>query len=370
MKFSLNLILAVVVITGQAVHDLYCQDRNPHSTLITGEVTDKKTGKPLPGANVYIVNTLLGAAADETGFYRIFRIPEGKITVIASYVGYKIQKVELNITGEFNYIDFELEQNVEVLEEIVVEAMSRKKWRNYLKRFEREFLGNTNNARKCKILNPEVMSFKDLGNDDFSASASEMLLVENKALGYKINLVLDHFSIVNDIYNIIVHPVFQELTPKNLREKRNWEKERLRAFNGSLKHLFTSIANGIYETEGFIIQKGQQEESDREFSVAASNLYIDSLLYRGDTDFEKVLFSQADILMTYTKETEESSRYTVRTGFQKTVLKFRDNRTRFYLDGFFPDQHFPISVFGYLARERVAELLPREYNPLYDRYRK
>ncbi|MFC1492994.1 carboxypeptidase-like regulatory domain-containing protein, partial [candidate division KSB1 bacterium] len=349
---------------------LFCQVQETRSIIITGEVTDKETGEPLYGANVYIVNTLLGSAADETGFYRIFRVPEGKITVVASYVGYKIQKVELDITEDFNYLDFKLDLNVDVLDEIVVKAMSPRKWKSFLKKFEKEFLGMTYNAKKCKILNPEVLSFEELEDSDgFLASTEEMLIVENKALGYNLRLYLEHFSLENGMYNIFVQPTFEEMIPKNEKEKEKWEEEREKAFNGSLRHFFTSVAWGNSHTEGFIIHEADID-TDNNFRVIANDINIDSLLVDGYSDLEKAMITDTDIIITFSNETAEHLPGSNMGGFQETVLKFRDRITRFYIDGYFPESYFPVSVHGYLAYERVAELLPREYNPLYERYRK
>ncbi len=360
----------IVLFISHPSENLFCQVQDTKSIIITGEVTDSKTGEPLPGANVYIVNTLLGAAADETGFYRIFRVPEGKITVVASYVGYKIRKAELDITENFNYIDFELEQNVDVLDEIVVKAMSRRNWKRYLKKFEKEFLGSTFNAKKCKILNPEVVSFKELeGSKGFTASADDLLVVENKALGYIVRLFLEHFSIKNGVYNISVQPTFEEMIPRNKREENNWEKDRERAFNGSVRHFFTSLAWGNSDTEGFIVQEGVSE-TDKDFRIITNDINIDSLLVDGYTDLEKALLSGSDLLITFKNEVAEHLSGSNMGGFQETILKFRERITRFYFDGYFPESDFPVSVYGYLAYERVAELLPREFNPVYDRHRK
>ena len=37
---------------------------------LSGKVTDSATGKPLPGASVYIADLKLGVVADESGKYR------------------------------------------------------------------------------------------------------------------------------------------------------------------------------------------------------------------------------------------------------------------------------------------------------------
>jgi hypothetical protein len=55
---------------------------------ISGTVTNAETGEPLPGANVMIEGTAMGAATDANGFYFIINIPPGYYSVNAAMIGY------------------------------------------------------------------------------------------------------------------------------------------------------------------------------------------------------------------------------------------------------------------------------------------
>ncbi|RMD99129.1 MAG: hypothetical protein D6814_06145, partial [Calditrichaeota bacterium] len=75
---------------------------------IAGTVTDKETGEPLPGANVIIVGTTLGAATDINGNYVILNVPAGTYDVKASFIGYrdvtmKNVRVNIDLTTELNF---------------------------------------------------------------------------------------------------------------------------------------------------------------------------------------------------------------------------------------------------------------------------
>jgi len=59
---------------------------------IAGQVTST-TGAPLPGANVIIVGTSYGAAADTDGHYFIYDVPAGKYTLRFQYIGYATTEV-------------------------------------------------------------------------------------------------------------------------------------------------------------------------------------------------------------------------------------------------------------------------------------
>lgn len=56
---------------------------------IDGTITDKTTGEVLIGANIVVVGTSLGAAADINGQYTILSVPPGTYDVKFSYVGYE-----------------------------------------------------------------------------------------------------------------------------------------------------------------------------------------------------------------------------------------------------------------------------------------
>ncbi len=81
---------------------------------ITGVVKDKDTGEPLPGANVQIVGTTLGASTDVQGRYFILNVPPGVYTVKASFIGYQSVQIE-NVRVRFDEtstVDFALSQKV------------------------------------------------------------------------------------------------------------------------------------------------------------------------------------------------------------------------------------------------------------------
>ena len=91
---------------------------------IAGKVLDAETGEPLPGANIQIEGTNMGAATSLEGDYFIINVPPGSYTLIAQYIGYERVKVEnlrvsINRTTEQN---FRLNASVIEGQEVVVEA--------------------------------------------------------------------------------------------------------------------------------------------------------------------------------------------------------------------------------------------------------
>jgi outer membrane receptor protein involved in Fe transport len=92
---------------------------------IAGAVTETKDGTPLPGANVIIVGTTLGAATDTKGEYYILNVPPGKYELRADMMGYEAMTVVDVIVnaGRTTTIDFKLVDKILQMGEIVVQAV-------------------------------------------------------------------------------------------------------------------------------------------------------------------------------------------------------------------------------------------------------
>jgi outer membrane receptor protein involved in Fe transport len=91
---------------------------------IMGMISDKETGEPLPGVNVVVEGTYLGASTDVDGYYVIMNVPVGEYNISSTYVGYQeviVQgmRVSVGLTTEIN---FELETTTLVTEAIVILA--------------------------------------------------------------------------------------------------------------------------------------------------------------------------------------------------------------------------------------------------------
>lgn len=65
---------------------------------ITGEVRDGY-GEPLPGANIYWLNTSDGTTADESGEFKISK-PSKSNTLVVSFIGYKSDTIKINGKSE------------------------------------------------------------------------------------------------------------------------------------------------------------------------------------------------------------------------------------------------------------------------------
>ncbi len=91
---------------------------------ITGNIFDRKSGKPLYGVNILVKNTFIGTSTDVFGGFIIDNLAEGKYTLSISMIGYKkrtISNLEI-FSGRSTDMDIDLEQDVLASPSIVVTA--------------------------------------------------------------------------------------------------------------------------------------------------------------------------------------------------------------------------------------------------------
>ena len=84
--------------------------------VVTGSITDSKTGETIPGVNILVEGTAVGAITDLNGNFSI-EMPEGKNTLVISYIGYETQKI---LVFDQKTISVSLVPSVSNLNEVVV----------------------------------------------------------------------------------------------------------------------------------------------------------------------------------------------------------------------------------------------------------
>ncbi|REJ80409.1 MAG: TonB-dependent receptor [Bacteroidetes bacterium] len=96
--------------------------------VLYGKVTDKNSNETLIGVPILIEGLGLGTVSDLDGNYRIENIPEGKHSVVVSYIGYQkmvIPHISIATDKEL-VLNFMLEENQQVLKEVVIEASMKR----------------------------------------------------------------------------------------------------------------------------------------------------------------------------------------------------------------------------------------------------
>ena len=91
---------------------------------IAGTVLDKESGDVLPGANVFIEGTSIGAATDLNGAFHIINVPPGNYTLVVQMMGYRkfmVQNLRVSVNRTTN-IKAELVSEIIEGETVVVQA--------------------------------------------------------------------------------------------------------------------------------------------------------------------------------------------------------------------------------------------------------
>ncbi|VAX25635.1 hypothetical protein MNBD_IGNAVI01-2893 [hydrothermal vent metagenome] len=91
---------------------------------ISGRVTDAQSGDYLPGANVILEGTTIGAASNREGKYRIVNVPAGTYTLMVKYMGYQDYSEKITVTaGKNTLIDIALKVSYVKMEDVVVSGI-------------------------------------------------------------------------------------------------------------------------------------------------------------------------------------------------------------------------------------------------------
>lgn len=86
---------------------------------IRGKITDQ-SGNALQAVNVYIENTYTGTSSNETGIYELNVKKTGKYTVVFQFLGYKTQKLSVNVEKLPHNLDITLaEENISISEVVI-----------------------------------------------------------------------------------------------------------------------------------------------------------------------------------------------------------------------------------------------------------
>ncbi|MGE5352705.1 MAG: carboxypeptidase-like regulatory domain-containing protein [Acidobacteriota bacterium] len=229
-----------------------------HGT-IKGKVTDLETKEPLINATVFLENTTFGTASEIKGSYEIVKVDPGFYHLIVSMVGYEIKRIPIRVPkGGRLTLDAQLKQKPVLLGQINVTGKVSDEWNDYIEIFEREFIGQGKFSHDVKLLNPEVINFKkDEDTKELKAFSDSIIILENKALGYKLFIILEAFSyqLRGDVdYHARVR--FQELKPQDNDEKSEWNDNRRYCYLGSPKHFFCSLLKRRLYNEGFSVRTG------------------------------------------------------------------------------------------------------------------
>ncbi|MFA5973112.1 MAG: TonB-dependent receptor [Lentimicrobiaceae bacterium] len=96
----------------------------PGKATLSGKITDSKTGETLPGVTIYIPDLKTGTFSNIDGTYKIENLPQTKVLVQVSFIGYKSITVYIDLATSTTK-DFVLYESATELKEVVVTGLSQ-----------------------------------------------------------------------------------------------------------------------------------------------------------------------------------------------------------------------------------------------------
>ncbi len=346
--------------------------------VISGKIQDTK-GNPLMYASVFLSNTTLGTISDEQGNYSINNIPFGQHTLVVSFVGYDFKKLSINVNNASMIQNFQLKKSAVEIDAVVVQTKkSKNKWKQNFKKFERSFIGVSDNANSCKITNPEVLVFHyNKEKRVLTAKARDVLVIENKGLGYTIQYVLENFEYHKDgsLIAYMGSAQFIPMETENTGESEIWKRNREEAYRGSLQHFLRKLARDTFIKEGFVVQTENsmfpvenEKEVDQILKHHPDPLGSEIQIYPGRYYYERRIWFSGILHVIYTRESEgytygatRDPRYRLKS-FQQSWIKIQGQDVLFNIMGYLNDPN-NVVVYGYWAFENMAEALPQDYHP-------
>lgn len=372
---------------------------------------------PLFGASVYLNNTSIGTYTDEDGLFEL-KAEKGVYQIVISYIGFETKTITINTETYKSPTTFKLSELSNMLDEIVVKSAKKKKLkkriiRRYLKRFEEAFIGQSEIARNCEILNPEVIDFSYIEETKtIVASADKPIKIKNEALGYLINYDLKYINISDTEVAYLGYSKYEPLTSKRKSELKKWNENRKKAYLGSKQHFLKSLifsttkesgftmdivdiqrnprkstAAEVKEANGYITEQkrkgGYADFSKRvEYPVtkldSAVNIMIDQYLDETITVLKTKNVKESEVLfpfggsnilkfpkylqVTYHKEKEDRSFKPKKSqkNFQQSVLQLLTNNAVINNNGTIQNP-MNVRVTGYWAFEQIGDEVPLDY---------
>jgi hypothetical protein len=328
-----------------------------------GTVYDQLTDSTISHAIVYISGTSVGTYSGNDGSFELDISRYSSMPITVSMLGY--YSVTLTEHGINKRYDIYLSPKLNELNEVVVTA-KKGRWETYYSIFKREFLGETENALECEILNAKDLRFS-YNSDNFSynsdsstlrAFCSKPIIIYNKALGYTITYYLDKFKYsrikgekgeLTEESTIRGNYLFKDsLSVLSESEKKNAEEKRKSAYLGSRMHFFRLLSR----------------ENFKQIGKNKIALYDNSPFSKGFTIGSETAIN-SDSLVTrkynvYGYLKKEGELY-VSYGMRATVINVKNDSVYFEKDGFYDPE--AVSFSGDMGKQRIGDLLPYEYKP-------
>ena len=228
---------------------------------INGKIIRSDSRSPVARASVFLSNSSFGTVSNDNGNFTLNNLRPGQYTLVITAIGYGDYTKTLLVGNETINVDAELSPKSIELREVTISTTTKADWRRNFEQFKTEFIGADKNAKDCEIINPDVLNFTYRRSKQIlEAYADEFLIVENRALGYRVKFLVKDFKSdhLSGIISYAGQRLFEELPAKE-SQKKKWRIKRDEAYYGSSMHFYRSLYKDRLDEEGFEIYKLHRE---------------------------------------------------------------------------------------------------------------
>ena len=344
--FILLLIISLLVVSKT--------EAQTFKNKVKGRVLAYETGKPLENVNVYVSGTIWGTTTDEYGNFEIDNLPSGNNEIVASIIGYVSRTKLVHLAnGNISTLTFKLQEAHYELEAVTVSGDIPTAWKNNYQIFRKRFLGNSKFASGCIINNPEVLNFTWNNSHHLTARTEKPLIIVNNDLGYKISCILVSFDWDAETYQVqaAVRPSFSEMKDTTGLLKAEWNKNREKAYEGSIDNFLQVIKDGKLNKEGFQIYQDFGPMS--EVPLKRLNHVWTSLVRKSNGQYSLSFTGYLRVLYTL-KDPDNPQVSWIKLLYPTVTLDMYG----------YPVEPIPFEVYGYWTDMGMADMLPKYYSPI------
>jgi hypothetical protein len=338
---------------------------------IIGKVLDSADKKPIPGATVFLANASVGTASNTEGVFTLDNVHGGQYELVVTMVGYKPYRQTILINSDLTLKDIVISAKSIALGEVKVRPDPN--WAKNYAVFKSEFLGNSDYARQCKILNPDMVNLHfDRDSLILTGSSSDFIIIENQALGYRIKYLLSDFrkDFKQKYLTFSGTAYFEELTG-DAKKQETWKKNRLQAYNGSSMHFLRSSLADQLPANGFVVRRMTMKSNPDYKEGGAEPKYrfmVMPLLLRlpefvkptTEKALHALMFDDC-LYITHSKKPVQDT--ILDNEALPTSIIFNKPYAAFDNNGIFTDPS-AITFDGEWGKNRMAEMLPVDYEPV------
>jgi len=317
-----------------------------YNQIIKGYVFDKETKKPVTYATVFFNGTSVATYTDENGFFRLDIKKNISMPLTVSALGYYSETINDFSPGKDLQV-YIMPKLFEV-DEVNISARGNPRIRRQnLEIFRREFLGRTENAKDCRIMNEDDIRFVTSRNEDtLKAFSLKPIIVINNGLGYRITYYLNKFEYVKPAYfhNLVGDFLFEEDTASIL-DRQNFISKRLSTYYGSKLHFLRSLYRNDLTRQGYSVNNNGKPLA-----------YYEMVRYKLSTDP-----AQTKRYIHYSGSFPDTLTISWLPGKAESGMELFRDYIYFDATGYFRGPG--IIWHGEMARQGIADLLPYEYQP-------